>query len=197
MLETNFVAYILIFLVMILSYKIYQESDMFQLKCIVSDVDGNKYCVRERNKLELAADLLANACECCKQLVRYVGEKHPTNPDVKRLVENFNPKTIQETLPTSSLTAYSENKGEKIAFCLNTTKAGNKLIDLDTLTFVAIHELSHVMTESIGHKPEFWANFKFLLENAKEASIYQPIDYKKKPQQYCGMTIKDNPYYDF
>ena len=197
MLETNFVAYILIFLVMILSYKIYQESDMFQLKCIVSDVDGNKYCVRERNKLELAADLLANACERCKQLVRYVGEKHQTNPDVKRLVENFNPKTIQETLPTSSLTAYSENKGEKIAFCLNTTKEGNKLIDLDTLTFVAIHELSHVMTESIGHKPEFWANFKFLLENAKEASIYQPIDYKKKPQQYCGMTIKDNPYYDF
>ena len=78
---------------MVLSYKIYKESDMFQLKCIVSDVDGNKYCVRERNKLELAADLLAQACERCKQLVRYVGEKHPTNVDVKRLVENFNPKT--------------------------------------------------------------------------------------------------------
>jgi len=197
MLETNFLAYILIFLVMVLSYKIYKESDMFQLKCIVSDVDGNKYCVRERNKLELAADLLAQACERCKQLVRYVGEKHPTNVDVKRLVENFNPKTIQETLPTSSLTAYSENKGEKIAFCLNTTKEGNKLIDLDTLTFVAFHELTHVMTESVGHKPEFWANFKFLLQNAKEAGIYQPVDYKKKPQQYCGMTIKDNPYYDF
>lgn len=197
MLETNFLAYILIFLVMVLSYKIYKESDMFQLKCIVSDVDGNRYCVRERNKLELAADLLANACERCKQIVQYVGEKHPTNTDVKRLVQNFNPKTIQETLPTSNLTAYSENKGEKIAFCLNTTKEGNKLIDLDTLTFVAIHELTHVMTESIGHKPEFWANFKFLLQNAKEAGIYQPIDYKKKPQQYCGMTIKDNPYYDF
>ena len=197
MLETNFLAYILIFLVMVLSYKIYKESDMFQLKCIVSDVDGNRYCVRERNKLELAADLLANACERCKQIVQYAGEKHPTNTDVKRLVQNFNPKTIQETLPTSNLTAYSENKGEKIAFCLNTTKEGNKLIDLDTLTFVAIHELAHVMTESIGHKPEFWANFKFLLQNAKEAGIYQPIDYKKKPQQYCGMTIKDNPYYDF
>ena len=24
------------------------------------------------------------------------------------------------------------------------------------------------MTKSIGHKPEFWNNFKFLLENAKE-----------------------------
>ena len=195
--ETNILAYVLIFLVMVLSYKIYEESDMFQLKCIVSDVDGNRYCVRERNKLELAADLLAQATEKCKELVRYVGKSHPDNEDVKRLVKNFNPKTIQETLPTSALTAYSENKGEKIAFCLNTTKEGNKLIDIHTLTFVAIHEISHIMTESVGHKPEFWANFKFLLENAKKANFYDPVDYKKNPQQYCGMTIKDNPYYDF
>jgi hypothetical protein len=52
------------------------------------------------------------------------------------------------------------------------------------------------MTVSIGHKQEFWQNFKFLLENAKQAGIYDPIDYKKNPQEYCGMTINDNPYYD-
>jgi hypothetical protein len=123
-------------------------------------------------------------------------KKHPDDPRVIKLVEGFNPKTISETLPTSELTAYSENKGEKIAFCLNTTKEGNKLIDLNTLTFVALHELSHVMTTSIGHKQEFWQNFKFVLENAKEANIYQPVDYKKAPKEYCGMTINDNPYYD-
>ena len=72
----------------------------------------------------------------------------------------------------------------------------NKLIDINTLTFVALHELSHIMTSSIGHKQEFWSNFKFLLENAKEANIYQPIDYKKNPTNYCGMKITDNPYYD-
>jgi len=152
--------------------------------------------VREREKLELAANLLASVTEKCKNLVKYMGEKHPDDPRVIKLVKGFNPKSISETLPTSELTAYSENKGEKIAFCLNTTKEGNKLIDLNTLTFVALHELSHIMTTSIGHKQEFWQNFKFVLENAKEANIYQPIDYKKKPQEYCGMTINDNPYYD-
>ena len=102
-------------------------------------------------------------------------QKHPDDPRVKKLVEGFNPKSISETLPTSELTAYSENKGEKIAFCLNTTKEGNKLIDLNTLTFVAFHELSHIMTcTSIGHKQDFWQNFKFVLENAKEANIYKP-----------------------
>ena len=72
----------------------------------------------------------------------------------------------------------------------------NNLIDEHTLMFVSIHELSHIMTKSIGHKSEFWKNFKFLLENAKESGIHTPEDYKKKPQEYCGMKIHDNPYYD-
>jgi predicted metal-dependent hydrolase len=173
------------------------NADSFQLKCIVSTVDGNKYCVREREKVKQAADLLAKMTEKCKQLVAFVGKKYPEQENVKRLVDGFNPKKIMETLPTSSYTAYSENKGEKLAFCLNKKKEdNNQLIDESTLLFVAIHELSHIMTKSIGHKTEFWANFKFLLENAKEAGIHTPVDYKKSPQEYCGMKIHDNPYYD-
>jgi hypothetical protein len=111
-------------------------------------------------------------------------------------VQNFNPQKVMETLPTSEYTAYSENKGEKLAFCLNTEKGGTTMIDEHTLTFVAIHELSHIATKSIGHKSEFWENFKYLLENAKEAGIHSPRDYKNEPQKYCGMTIRDNPAFD-
>jgi uncharacterized short protein YbdD (DUF466 family) len=188
--------YIFLGFILIVCLKIYSESETFQLTCIIAEKDGNKYCVRERAKLELAANLLATVAEKCKKMVQYMKEKHPDDPRVKKLVEGFNPKTISETLPTSELTAYSENKGEKIAFCLNKKKDEDKLIDINTLTFVALHELSHIMTTSIGHKQEFWQNFKFLLENAKAANIYQPQDYKKKPEEYCGMTISDNPYYD-
>ena len=187
---------IVIIFVVIIILKIYQESDMFQLKCIVSDVDGNKYCVRERDKLELVADLLAKVTNNMKQLVLHMKKNYPERENVKRLYENFNPKKIYETLPTSSYTAYSENKGEKLAFCTTTTKHGNKLIDENTLTFVAIHELSHLATKSVGHTDEFWSNFKFLLKEAKKAGIYNPIDYKKNPQPYCGMNITDNPYFD-
>jgi hypothetical protein len=193
----NLFIYIFITFLFIVCLKIYSESDAYNLKCIIASKDGNTYCVRERIKLELAANLLASVTEKCKQLVKYMGNKYPKEERVQKLVKGFNPKKISETLPTSTLTAYSENKGEKIAFCLNKTKDGNKLIDLNTLTFVAIHELSHIMTTSIGHKQEFWENFKFLLVNAKEANIYKPVDYKKKPQEYCGMDITDNPYYDY
>ena len=196
MFKYNILINVIIIFVILICLRIYYESDAFQLKCIISEKDGNRYCVREREKLNLAADLLAEVTEKMKQLVDYVKKHHPDNPNVKLLVKNFNPKRVSETLPTSELTAYSENKGEKIAFCLNKTKDGDNLIDINTLTFVAIHELSHLMTTSYGHKQDFWINFKFLLENAKEANIYKPIDYKKKPQAYCGMTITDSPYYD-
>jgi len=188
--------YIFLAFILLVCLKIYYESDAYNLKCIIASKDGNRYCVREREKLELAANLLATVTEKCKQIVAFMKKTHPEDERVKRLVEGFNPKKISETLPTSELTAYSENKGEKIAFCLNTKKDNNKLIDINTLTFVALHELSHIMTKSIGHKQEFWQNFKFLLINAKEAGIYEPVDYKKKPHDYCGMTINDNPYYD-
>jgi hypothetical protein len=178
-------------------YYYFSQDETFQLKCIVSTVDGNKYCVREREKLQDAADLLATATEKCKKLVQYVHEKYPNKEEVQRLVKGFNPQKIMETLPTSEYTAYSENKGEKIAFCLNRERKGeNQIIDEHTLTFVAIHELSHVATKSIGHKSDFWENFKFLLTAAKEAGIHEPRDYKTAPTEYCGMKIRDNPYYD-
>jgi len=179
-------------------YIYFDNNDDFQLKCIISGIDGNKYCVRDRSKMQESVDLLANATESCRKLVLYVKEKYPDRENVQRLYDGFNPQRIMETLPNSVHTAYSENKGEKIAFCLNKKKNENMddLIDQHTLTFVAIHELSHVMTKSIGHKSEFWENFKFLLENAKEAGIHEPLDYSKQPKEYCGMNINDSPYYN-
>ncbi len=188
--------YIFLGFVLFLCLVIYYQSDAYDLKCIIASQDGNRYCVRERVKMELAANLLADVTQKMKDMVKYLKEKQPEDPRTKRLVEGFNPTKISETLPTSELTAYSENKGEKIAFCLNKQKDGTKLIDINTLTFVALHELSHIATKSIGHGQEFWENFKWVLQNAKEAGIYSPIDYKKYPEEYCGMTINDNPYYD-
>jgi hypothetical protein len=188
--------YIFLGFVLFLCLVIYYQSDAYDLKCIIASQDGNRYCVRERVKMELAANLLADVTKKMKDMVKYLKEKQPEDPRTKRLVEGFNPSKISETLPTSELTAYSENKGEKIAFCLNKRKDGTKLIDINTLTFVALHELSHVATKSVGHGQEFWENFKWVLQNAKEAGIYSPVDYKKYPEEYCGMTINDNPYYD-
>ena len=194
--KSNILFYIIGGIILFYCLRTYYVSENFQLKCVISTVDGKKYCVRDRVMLKEAVNLLAEAVGRMKRLVDYVSKEYPNDEDVKMLKKNFNPNKITETLPTSELTAYSENKGEKMAFCLNKTKNTGTLIDINTLTFVAIHELAHAMTKSIGHKQEFWKNFKFLLENAVKIGIYKPVDYKKENQSYCGMTITDNPFYD-
>ena len=194
--KEDILGYVMIVFILIICYKLYQESDMFHLTCIVSTVDGDKYCVRERSNVQQASDLLAKTTSKMKHLVSFVDSKYSDKPNVKRLVKKFNPKKIIETLPTSEYTAYSENNGQKIAFCLNKKKEdNNNLIDENTLMFVAIHEMAHVASESIGHNKEFWDNFKFLLKEAKEAGLYNPVDYSINNEEYCGMTISDNPFY--
>jgi hypothetical protein len=196
-LSINMFGFIILLFSILIALKIYYDSDIFNLRCIVSTIDGKKYCVRERSNILKASNLLAKTTEKLCYIVEYLKKKYPDRDNVKRLVKNFNPTTIKETLPTSEYTAYSENKGEKLAFCLNKQNSNNEnLIDPNTLTFVAIHELSHIMTESVGHNDEFWNNFKFLLENAVKLDLYIPIDYKKENENYCGMDITDNPYYD-
>jgi len=189
--------YVIIGFIIVVCISNILNSDALNLKCIISEVDGNKYCVRDRGKLKEAANLLATVTNRCIKLVNYLHEKFPDDERCIRLYKNFKPDRIMETLPTSSLKAYSENKGTKIAFCLNKKEDNNEeLIDVNTLTFVALHELSHLMTTSIGHNRDFWLNFKFILSQAIAIRIYTPVNYKSKPTDYCGMNITDNPYYD-
>lgn len=196
LLKQDLFFYVLFGFVIIFSLKIYSESELFNLKCIIATKDGHKYCVRNRVYIKEAANLLAKTTNNATEFVNKLYEKYPNDARVKRLKEGFNPKKVQETLPTSELTAYSENKGEKLAFCLSKTKHSETLIDESTLMFVYFHELSHVMSVSVGHKKEFWDNFKFILTEAKKMNMYNPVNYKKKNQPYCGMSISDNPYYD-
>ena len=68
-------------------------------------------------------------------------------------------------------------------------------MDNNTMMFVAIHELAHLMTKKIGHPPEFWDNMKFLLEVGVKENIYIKQDFANNPKDYCGMTITDSPLY--
>ena len=114
--NTNVITIILILLILGISYRMYHNSDFFQLKCIVSDIDGEKYCVRDQSKIHLAADRLANVNKGLQAIVAHCVENFPDEENVKRIKKGYNPQKIMEILPTSEFTAYSENKGEKLAF---------------------------------------------------------------------------------
>jgi hypothetical protein len=56
--------------------------------------------------------------------------------------------------------------------------------------------MAHVITDSIGHEPEFWNNFGWLLKEAEKIGVYQYQDFKAHPVRYCGTRITDSPRYD-
>ena len=122
--------------------------------------------------------------------------KNKLKDDIARLVSNFNPDAFSETTPDAKYTSYSVNKGEKIVFCLRDKKDGENLVKENIMTFVAIHELGHLMTKSIGHEPEFWNSFKLLLKIAIDNGLYKNIDFNSTPKDYCGIKITDTPLKD-
>ena len=119
--------------------------------------------------------------------------KFKNDQSVIRMNERFNPDNITEAGKNNQYTSYSVNKGEKIVFCIRQKDEDESLVDENTLTFVSIHELAHIMTKSVGHTPEFWANFKRILHDAVKCGIYTAVNYSRQPTSYCGMTITDSP----
>ena len=122
-------------------------------------------------------------------------KKYKDHPAVKRLTINFKASSITESLPESEYTSYSLNKGEKISMCIRYKEGANKdkFIDPNTIMFVAIHEMAHVMTKSIGHKEDFWQNMRIVLCIAQEKGIYRREDYKNNNKAYCGTEITSTP----
>ena len=170
------------------------ESKHSELTYVKSTIDNKNYLVRNRkDKLE-AANKIAIIKKNLNNIVQYLKENNISDPKVKRLVEKYRPEQLSESLPNTNYTSYSINKGEKIVFCIRSKKTG-KIVDTNTMMFVAIHELAHVMTKSIGHTPEFWNNMKYLLQKAIKIGIYTAVDYKSKPVPYCGTKITDSPLY--
>ena len=76
--------------------------------------------------------------------------------------------------------SYTINK-EKVYLCLK-DKDGEYYND-NLLIFVTLHELSHVISDTIGHDKKFNNIFDALLKKAAEMNIYNP----KLPidQNYC------------
>ena len=155
--------------------------------------NGTEYLVRNLpDKLE-AANKLGKISDSLNNLVNSLGDSSSEkSASIKQLKDSFNPKQITENIPGSMYVAYSVNKGEELSLCIR-EKNTEKFIDDNTIIFVAIHELSHIMTHETGHTPLFWDNMKYLLEKASSQGIYMPIDYKQNPVTYCGMDINSTP----
>jgi leucyl aminopeptidase (aminopeptidase T) len=163
------------------------------LTYVTSPIDGRSYLVRNRKDKLSAANLLAEIRQRLIRLTDYLKTNYISDEKVSRLVSKFDPDAVSESIPNTSYTSYSVNKGEKIVFCLRAKDETAKLVDINTMMFVAIHELAHIMTTSVGHTEEFWSNMRYLLKKAIKVGVYEVHDYKNNPVKYCGIQITQSP----
>lgn len=161
---------------------------------VESEVDGKKYLVQSNHEdKQEAANLLAQIRERLVRFVAHIEKSSPSDPRTQRVVLKFQPDKIEEGKDSTKYTSFTVEKGERIIFCLRAKNANNKLVDINTMMFVALHEIAHIASVSIGHTDEFWANFKWILEEAVNIGIYAEADYERNPVQYCGLTISNSP----
>ena len=175
------------------------QSSTYPTVSVKSSVDGNTYQVRDMPDKQEAADLLARVRQRMQKLYNYLIATYPEKLQVKQLKQNFkpDPSRISESTPDAEHTSYSVNKGESVHFCLRQRRGNNEsLVKENIMIFVALHEMAHMVTPTIGHGPDFWNNFGWLLKIAEDQGIYTYEDFSAHPVSYCGVKITDSPKYD-
>lgn len=188
--EININVLIIFFLIISFAFLLYLYRYYSNIETIVSTIDNRDYNVQIRDDAQEAANLIAQVRQKLITLVEHMYRTYPSNPKVIKLKKNFNPNVLKEGIDDPKYTTYTVNKGEEIVLCLRTN---GQLVDLNVLTFVCIHELSHIGNETIGHDEPFWEFFRELLLEAINIGVYTNYDYKTQNVQYCGMTITDSP----
>jgi hypothetical protein len=169
-----------------------------------STIDNNDYKVREGSDKQLKADILAIINGKFEIIIENLRNdpQQSENKAVKRLISNWDSGvTIKEIGKMESDAAYVVNK-KHMSFCIQ-KKDDLTLEDLNLITYVAIHELAHIMSEEIGHGPEFIKNFQFLLDYSKKIYYYDPLLKRQLPiyielkklntsKSYCGVKLENS-----
>ena len=185
---------VIIIIILIVFSMYYVKENFIEVSYVRSTIDGKQYLVQNRKNAVEAANLLANINKNLLKLISILKEKYSDDERTKRIIKNYDSDSITEGTGEENYTSYSINKGEKIVFCitLRNDTDNTKLMDLNTMLYVAIHELGHLGTKEIGHDNVFWKNFKWLLKIAEKEGIYEYENYKLNPKKYCGIIINTN-----
>jgi hypothetical protein len=184
---------IFVLLVLVAIILAYLRGQYGEVEYVKSAVDGRTYlCLKLPNRAA-AADLMARVNARLQRLVEHVHAKFADDEDhgasARRLHARFNPDAISEGGNEAGFTSYSINKGERIVLCVRNDDRARSFVPINTIVYVAVHELGHLATQTVGHEPEFWANFRWLLAEAVDIGLYTKVDYAKATTPYCGIQL--------
>jgi hypothetical protein len=183
----NFAEYFMIFVIVIILVLYTYKSIENEVEYVKSEIDGKLYLVRSLPDKQTAANTLSEINADIINLIKHLLAKYPDDPRFNLLYKNYDPSAISEGTHESGFTSYSVNKGEKLIICIRHTDYS--FVEKNVVMYPVIHEIAHLATSEIGHTKTFWNNFKFILSEAIGIGIYQKIDFKSNPTDYCNIQI--------
>lgn len=182
----NFVEVFIVFIILIILAMYINNYINTEVEYVKSKIDSRSYLVLSLPDKQKAADYLADINRDLVKMIKHLRAKYPENPDYERLYQNYDPDNVSEGSPQSSYTSYSVNKSQLVV-CLRQTN--NDFVEKNILMYVILHELGHFACDEVGHTPKFWKIFKEIIVEAIDIGIYKKVDFKKKPEPYCGIKI--------
>ena len=173
----------LIIIALLLYVFIKNKKSYNKLYEVTSSIDNKAYLI-EKTDDELydieKADMLAKI-----QIKIDVLTTSLSRTDERRKILENKPIKLQERDNDKNI-GYTINKGDSIGLCIDD--------DENTLFFIVLHELAHVITKSYGHDDLFWKNFEFLIKESIKLNIYDYKSYNKNPTNYCKKDITYTPH---
>ena len=114
------------------------------------------------------------------QIKDHYSQSDPMVQKLKSIIQKISPEAASKIRVYKGDKSYTINK-RNVYLCLH--DENGEYYSMNTLLYVALHEISHVLCDSIGHTEEFDSIFKEILTKAEKMGYYDPN--LKIPQDYC------------
>lgn len=143
------------------------------------------YCWCNSNIPPGQANLLQELTQRTNLLLASLRRRHPNDPRTLALVSKWQGKIWPTSKPDPQDVAYTVNKTH-LYMCTHSPSTGAPN-DINSAMHVLLHELSHIATAEMHHTKSFWENANFLMTEAHEAGLYQPI---AEGSMFCDKALR-------
>ncbi len=150
--------------------------------------NGQLFWVKRAPGQDLVANRLEELTDKLWQLLDAADDAYPGDFRIANIRARWNGR-LNETETPGDI-AFSLNKND-VYVCVRSPKTG-LLEDRNTSMYVLLHEIAHVATDTYGHPPEFWVNFRWLLEVAEKLRLYKYEDFDEVQTTFCGHALGNN-----
>jgi len=151
---------------------------------------NNKSYYTRKNQADIAVEQLVKIDDFLLKLNKLLVKEHPDHILIQKKLKK--PIILKELPDRSDHIAYTINK-TNLYICLR-DKSGEFEDQYNRVYFVAMHELAHIITKSIGHTEEYWTNYRLVLKTAIDNGLYEYKNYFEEPVEFCNKKITSTPY---